>query len=147
VDVLVVLASALVLWYGAWLVLRGALTAGELLVFLAYLKSAFKPVQDFAKYTGRLAKATAAGERVIDLLDREPEVRDLPSAIRAHPFQGAVKFEGVSFAYEPGQTVLSDITFEVRPGQRVALVGASGNGKSTLINLLLRLYDPTQGQV
>jgi ATP-binding cassette subfamily B protein len=147
VDVLVVLASALVLWYGAWLVLGRGLTPGELLVFLSYLKSTFKPVQDFAKYMGRLAKATAAGERVIDLLDREPEVRDSPRAVRAHRFQGSVKFEGVSFAYEPGHPVLEEITFEAIPGRCIALVGASGNGKSTLINLILRLYDPTQGQV
>ena len=147
VDLLIALATALVLWFGARLALRGEITPGDLLVFLAYLKNAFKPVQDFAKYTGRLAKATAAGERVIDILDRVPDVRDLPSAVPAPRFQGTVKFDNVSFAYEPGQSVLRDINLEVRAGQTVALVGASGNGKSTLVSLLLRLYDPDTGKV
>jgi ATP-binding cassette, subfamily B, bacterial len=140
-------ATALVLWYGAHLVLRGALTPGDLLVFLTYLKTGFKPVRDLAKYTGRLAKATAAGERVLALLDQRPEVRDLPGAAPAPPFRGAVRFQDVSFAYEPGQPVLREIDLAVEPGQRVALVGPSGNGKSTLVSLLLRLYDPSWGCV
>lgn len=147
VDVLIAIATALVLWYGARLVLRQVLTPGDLLVFLAYLKYAFKPLQDFAKYTGRLAKASAAGERVLDILEQVSEVRDLPGAMRAPAFQGAVRFEGVSFSYEPGQDVLKDMDFEVYPGQHVALVGSSGSGKSTLASLLLRLYDPVQGGV
>jgi ATP-binding cassette subfamily B protein len=147
VGFLISASTALVLWYGARLVLRHELTPGDLLVFMAYLKSAFRPVQDFAKHTGRLAKAAVAGERVLDVLERTPEVRDLPGAIPAPPFRGAVRFEDVSFAYEPGQPVLENIDFEVRPGQHVALVGPSGIGKSTLVSLLLRLYDPTQGRV
>jgi ATP-binding cassette, subfamily B, bacterial len=147
VDALIAVATALVLWYGAHLVLRGALTPGDLLVFLTYLKTGFKPVRDLAKYTGRLAKATAAGERVLALLDQRPEVRDLPGAAPAPPFRGAVRFQDVSFAYEPGQPVLREIDLAVEPGQRVALVGPSGNGKSTLVSLLLRLYDPSWGCV
>ena len=146
-DVLTGISVALVLWYGALLVLRGELTAGDLLVFLAYLKKAFHPLQDFAKYTGRLAKAAAAGERVLDLLERTPEVRDLPGAVPAPPFRGAVRFERVSFAYEAGQRVLDQIDFEAHPGQRIALVGPSGIGKSTLVSLILRLYDPLEGRV
>jgi ATP-binding cassette subfamily B protein len=147
VDVLIAIATALVLWYGARLVLQHALSPGDLLVFLAYLRRVFNPMQDFAKYTGRLAKATAAGERVLDLLARTPEVRDLPGAARAPTFQGTVRFEGVSFGYEHGQRVLEGLEFEVQPGQQVALVGSSGIGKSTVIHLLLRLYDPVQGRV
>src|SRR5437879_13741387 len=78
VDLLIAVATALVLWSGARFVLRGAMTLGDLVVFLAYLRTAFRPAKDFAKYTGRLAKASAAGERVVDLLDRTPDVRDLP---------------------------------------------------------------------
>src|SRR5262249_24949193 len=118
-----------------------------LLVFLAYLRNAFRPVQDFAKYTGRLAKAAAAGERVLDLLAQAPEVHDLPGAVPAPPLRGAVRFEGVGFAYEPGRPVLEGVELEVRPGQRVALVGPSGIGKSTVVSLLLRFYDPTEGRV
>ena len=147
VDILIAIATAIALWYGAWLTLQQALSPGDLLVFLTYLKRALKPLQDFAKYTGRLAKAAAAGERVLDLLDREPEVRDLPAAVPAPPFRGEVRFEGVSFAYEDGQRVLEGIDFHVQPGQHVALVGPSGIGKSTLVNLILRLYEPVQGHV
>jgi ATP-binding cassette, subfamily B, bacterial len=147
VDLLIALATALVLWFGARLTLRGEITPGDLLVFLAYLKNAFKPVQDFAKYTGRLAKATAAGERVIEILDRVPEVRDLPGAVVAPRFTGNVTFTNLSFAYEKDHPVLQDINLDVKAGQTVALVGASGNGKSTLVSLLIRLYDPDSGQV
>jgi ATP-binding cassette subfamily B protein len=147
VGCLTAASTALVLWYGARLVLRGELTPGDLLVFMAYLKSAFRPVQDFAKHTGRLAKAAVAGERVLDVLERVPEVRDLPGAVPALPFRGSVRFEGVGFAYEPGRPVLDRIDFEVQAGQHVALAGPSGIGKSTLVGLLLRLYDPAQGRV
>ena len=146
-DVLIAVATALVLWYGTRLVLRKEITPGALLVFLAYLKSAYRPVQDFAKYTGRLAKASAAGERVIDLLERVPDVRDLPGAIRAPAFAGHIQFDNVSFSYERGQNVLEKVQLEIQPGQQVALVGPSGGGKSTLVSLILRLYDPVQGSV
>jgi ATP-binding cassette subfamily B protein len=147
IDLFVAVATALVLWFGARLVLERALTAGDLVVFLSYLKSAFRPARDFAKYTGRLAKAKAAGERVLDVLEQQPEVRDLPRARSAPTFSGALRFEGVSFAYESGRRVLDDVSFEVRPGQWVAVTGASGSGKSTLASLVLRLYDPELGAV
>ncbi|HMF13416.1 MAG TPA: ABC transporter ATP-binding protein, partial [Gemmataceae bacterium] len=147
VGFLIATSTALVLWYGGSLVVAGEMTPGELLVFLAYLRSAAKPMQEFGKYTGRIAKATGAGERVLDLMDRIPEVRDLPTAVAAPPLEGAVRFEGVRFAYEPDQRVLEHIDFEVGAGRRVALVGPSGIGKSTLANLLLRLYDPQEGRV
>ncbi len=147
VDLLVAIATALVLWYGARLVVQHALTAGDLLVFISYLKSAFRPARDFAKYTGRVAKATAAGERVLDVLEETPEVRDLPGARPASTFTGVVRFERVSFAYEPGHRALEDVSFEAIPGQRVAVTGVSGSGKSTLVSLVLRLYEPQHGAV
>ena len=146
-DVLIAVATALVLWHGTRLVLSRQATPGELLVFLAYLKSAYRPVQDFARYTGRLAKASAAAERVIDLLERVPDVRDLPGAAPAPAFRGRVQLDDVSFAYEHGQRLLEGIHLDVRPGQHVALVGPSGAGKSTLVSLILRLYDPVRGHV
>ncbi len=147
VDFLIAGSTALVLWYGTRLALDGPLTPGDLLVFLAYLKTAFRPVRDLAKYTGRLARAAAAGERVLDLLERMPEVADRPDAIPAPRLAGAVRFENVSFAYDTGERVLQEINLEVRPGQRIALVGPSGIGKSTLLSLLLRLYDPIRGRI
>jgi ATP-binding cassette, subfamily B, bacterial len=147
VDVLVAIATALALWYGGVLVLRGEFTAGGLVVFLFYLKYAYRPIQDFAKYTTRMAKASAAGERVIDLLDRVPDVRDLPDAVTAPQFRGTVEFADVHFGYADDQHALHGIDFRVAPGTQVALVGPSGAGKSTLASLILRLYDPTRGAV
>jgi len=147
VDVLIAIATALVLWLGVRLVLRAEITSGDLLVFLAYLKSAYRPIQDFAKYTGRVAKASAAAERVMDLLDRVPEVRDQPGATPAPAFAGRVQFEDVTFGYETGRPVLENISLDVPAGARVALVGSSGSGKSTLVSLFLRLYEPQRGRV
>lgn len=147
VDMLIGLSSALVLWFGARLVLTGVLTPGDLIVFLTYLKNTFRPIRAFAKYTGRLAKATAAGERVIELLDQSADVRDRSDARSAPPFRGEVRFDNVGFVYESGKQVLSGFDLSVHPGERVALVGPSGAGKSTLLSLLLRLHDPTSGRI
>ena len=147
VDVIAAIATALVLWFGVRMVLDGLMTPGDLLVFLAYLKRSYNPLQDFAKYSARLAKAAAAGERVLDVLGREPEVRDRTDAVPAPPLKGDVRFEAVTFGYHPDRSVLDGLDFEVPAGGQVALVGPSGIGKSTLLSLLLRLYDPTAGRV
>ena len=147
VDMLTAVATALVLWFGARLAMRGELTPGELIVFLTYLKRGFRPLQDFAKYTARIAKATAAGERVLEILEKLPDVRDVPGAVAAPPFRGAVRFSQVTFRYDEGPAVLDQVDITVEPGEMVALVGSSGIGKSTLLGLLLRLYDPVEGRV
>lgn len=147
VDVLIATSTALALGYGSHLALAGQLSPGDLLVFLAYLKSAFRPIQDFSKYTGRLAKAGAAGERVLELLDLVPEIADRPGALPIPAARGAVSFDHVTFGYESSEPVLRDVSFEVMPGETVALVGASGGGKTTLLGLLSRLYDPSEGSV
>lgn len=147
VDVLIALATSMMLWYGAQLVMTNVLTPGDILVFLSYLKSAFRPLRNSAKYTGRIAKATAACERVIDILETESDIRDLPGAVPAPAFRGAVRFEGVYFTYGAGHYALENVNLEVNPGQYVALVGPSGAGKSTLVNLIMRLYDPVKGRV
>jgi ATP-binding cassette subfamily B protein len=140
-------STALVLWYGARLVIRQELSPGELLVFITYLRNAFRPVRDFAKYTGRLVKASAAGERVLQILEQTPEIRDLPGAVAAAALSGRVEFLAASFAYDRGRKVLDSVNFAVKPGQHVAVIGRSGAGKSTLASLLLRLHDPTEGQI
>jgi ATP-binding cassette subfamily B protein len=147
IDVLVAIATALVLWYGGTLAVRGAITAGDLIIFLAYLKYAYRPIQDFAKYSARLAKASAASERVLELLDRVPDVRDLPGARTAPPLRGEIRFEDVSFRYERDSLLFERLNLTVQAGQHVALVGPSGGGKSTLLSLILRLYDPEAGRV
>jgi ATP-binding cassette subfamily B protein len=144
---LMAVSTALVLWYGAALVLRGELSPGELLIFITYLRSVFRPMQMFGKYTGRIAKATAGGERIVDLLERVPEVRDRPEARPAPVFRGDIRLQGVRFGYDSERPVLQNIDLAIAPGQHVALVGPSGIGKSTLVGLLLRLYDPVQGRI
>ncbi len=146
-DVLSALAQALVIFFGAHLVMRGELTVGALLVFVSYLRSSFRPVRNFAKYSARIARASAAAERVLELLELEPDVRDRDDAVPAPPLRGDLRFEGVHYAYEGEHRVLHGLDFEVRRGSRVAVVGPSGSGKSTLINLCLRLADPAEGCV
>lgn len=146
VDVLVGISIAIVLWQGARLVIAGALTPGDLVVFITYLKNSFRPLRQFAKHTSRVAKAVAAGERVVEVLEVEPEIQDRPDARPAPALLGNVRFENVSFAYPRGP-VLDRLALDIPAGQCVALLGASGAGKSTITNLLLRLYDPTSGRV
>lgn len=147
VDVLIAIASALVLWQGGMFVIEGTLSPGELVVYLAYLKRGFKPLQDFAKYTGRLSKAMAAGQRITELLEKEPLVRDLPNAKKAPTFRGAITLENLSFHYDERKKVFENFDLKIGAGERLAIVGPSGVGKSTMLSLLLRLYDPTQGRV
>ncbi|MEM6352202.1 MAG: ABC transporter ATP-binding protein [Cyanobacteria bacterium P01_D01_bin.14] len=147
VEILVAVAQALVLWRGVQLVLSGGVTPGDLLVFITYLKVAFKPMRQLAKYTGQIAKAVASGERVLDLLETVPDVRDLKGARPAPTFRGEVCCENVTFAYSPEQGTLRGLSFRAFPGQQVAIVGPSGGGKSTLVSLLLRFYDPIEGRV
>lgn len=146
-DVLVAVATGVVLFLGARRVLSGQLSPGDLVLFVTYLKQGFKPLRDVAKYTGRLAKASASGERIIDLLDTEVDIRDRSWARPAPAFRGDVRFAGVTFAHEPGRPVLHDLDLHVHPGQRVGVIGPSGAGKSSLMGLLVRLYDPDDGQV
>ncbi|KYC41455.1 protein tyrosine phosphatase [Scytonema hofmannii PCC 7110] len=147
VQVLMAIIIAVVLWKGSHAVLQKSLTPGELLVFMTYLKNAFEPMRKLSNQVGQIAKATASGERVVELLDYEPSVRDLPGATKAHPFFGTVRFENVTFAYTPNRIILKNINFVVQSGQQVAVVGPSGSGKSTLLSLILRLYDPVEGRI
>lgn len=146
-DLLIAVATAAVLWYGAHLTLQGVMTAGSLIVFLTYLKRGLRPLQGFAKYAARLAKATAAGERIAELLAISPEIYDAPDAINAPPFRGDITFEEIDFSYEANAPVLEAFDASITAGEFVAIVGESGEGKSTLLSLLLRLYDTTSGKI
>ncbi len=148
VDILIALSTAMVLWYGALQVLDGLLSTGELLVFVYYLRRLFRPIRDFTKYSARLAKASAAGERVLDILERERDVKERKDATTAPHFTGAIQFKEVTFSYlSDEERALTEINLEIAPGQKVAIVGPSGSGKSTIIAMLLRLHDPQQGAI
>ena len=147
VEVSLAVGTCGVLWLGVKRVQAGVLTPGDLLVFTAYLAGMYRPVRRLASLTSRIAKASSCGERVISILETEPEIKDAPDAIVAPPFRGEIVFEEVDFWYHPGDRVLNEVSFTVKPGQLVALVGPSGVGKSTIANLLLRFYDPQKGRI
>lgn len=146
-DLIANLGTVFIIWYGGQLVMEGQLTLGELVSFSTYLAQLIQPVRRLGQIIPALAIAAAAGERIFEILDAESEVRDAPDAIRLPPVRGAVKFEHVSFAYFRRHRILTDISFEAQPGQIVALLGATGSGKSTIINLIPRFYDPTEGRI
>lgn len=147
VQTIVGAGTAAALWFGVSRVQSGLLTPGDLLVFSAYLAMLYKPIRKLAAFTGRIAKATACGERVVETLEIEPDIKDAPDSVRAPRFRGAIAFEEVGFGYRGAEPVLRDLSFRIAPGEKVALVGESGSGKSTVVNLLLRFYDPTSGSV
>jgi subfamily B ATP-binding cassette protein MsbA len=147
VDILVAIGTCLVLWFGVRLVLEGRLTAGALLVFILYLGKMYKPMKDLAKTADTWSKAAVGFERIAEILDIERQVRDRPGARPAPPFAGRIEFAHVRFGYAPNQVVLRDVNLVVEPGQRVALVGLTGCGKSTLIGLIPRMYDTAGGTI
>jgi ATP-binding cassette subfamily B protein len=146
-ELAVAVVTALVLGVAVRQVLLGALSPGDLLVFMAYLQAFTRPLRRTSKVVERSARAVAAGERILELLEIKPTVRDLPGAIAAPRFRGAIRYESVSFAYPHGGTVLSDVTLQIQPGERVAVVGPTGAGKTTLVHLLPRFYESSRGEV
>ncbi len=142
------LGTVLILWYGAGEVGRGALTVGELVMFLSYLALFYVPINQIHSVNHMLQQALASSERVFDVLDAVPDVADKPRAVApVARLDGAVRFEQVSFAYRPDVPVLQGLDFDVKAGERLALVGPSGAGKSTTLKLLMRFYDTTAGAV
>jgi subfamily B ATP-binding cassette protein MsbA len=137
----------LVLWLGGREVLDGRLTPGQLVGFLFYAVLLIGPLGGFASFYGQVNSALGATTRVFELLDAKPEIADAPDARPLPAVTGRVSFEGVGFEYDPRQPVLSDVSLEVEPGQVVAVVGPSGVGKTTLVNLIPRFYDPTAGRI
>ena len=147
VDIIVATGTCLMLAYGARLVIAGQLTAGALVVFLLYLGKMYKPMRDLSKMADTVSKASVGFERIREVLETEGGVRDLRHARRAAKFKGAIQFDHVSFGYSPDQVILEDVSFKVEPGQVVAFVGPTGGGKTTVINLVARFYDPVSGTV
>ncbi len=146
-DVLVGLATATVLFIGGSRVMEGAMTPGDLVIFLTYLKTAMKPLRDMAKYVGRIARAAASGERVADLMDQQPDITSPDQPWDLPAVRGEIELRGVSADYGDGVPVLRGIDLSIPAGQRVALVGPSGSGKSTIASLVMRMMDVTDGSV
>lgn len=149
-DMLVGATSLLVLFVGILRIIHGCLTVGQLMVFLSYLNSLFKPIRELSKFAIRWAKSAAALERIEEIMALNPldvGATDLPHAVTAPRFRGHVQFHRVTFGYEKDRPVLRNLNLAVSAGERVALVGDSGSGKSTIAHLILRLYDPDDGYV
>ena len=147
VEVIVAIGTCLVLWYGARLALAGQLTAGTLILFIWYLGKMYKPMRDLSKMADTVSKATVGYERIQEVLEIESLVRDAPGARRAPTLSGRIEFNKVSFDYGADKQILKNVSFEIEPGQVAAIVGPSGAGKTTIVSLIPRFYDPTSGQV
>ena len=147
VEIIVAAGTCLVLWYGARLVLSGALTSGELLVFLLYLGKMYKPMRELSKMTDTISKAQVGWERIREVLENETQVHDLPGAKPAPRFKGEIDFDKVSFAYEGGPPVITELSLHIKPGQLAALVGPTGAGKTTIVSLLPRFYEANSGEI
>jgi len=145
VDIIVAIGSALVLWYGARLALQGTLTAGNLIVFLVYLGKLYSPIRGLSKLPDTFSKPAVAFERIQEVMDVEVKDPDRKKPQKAAPFIGLVEFEGVSFSYRQDQPILQDINFRIEPGQKAAFVGPTGAGKTTIVSLIPRFYEPTTG--
>ena len=146
-DVLTAVGSAAVLYFGARMVLSDELTIGELLVFVAYFRTALRPVRNLAKYAGRIAKAAASAERIVEVLETTPQIADRADAKPVAKAVGTIAFENVTFGYEPDHAAIKALTLDARRGDVIVLAGQSGAGKSTIVNLLLRLYDADEGRI
>ncbi|MGA7936279.1 MAG: ABC transporter ATP-binding protein, partial [Kovacikia sp.] len=147
IDFLNTLATAGVLAYGGYLAVTGAATVGVVTSFLLYVQQFFRPIQILSQFYTQAQSAVAGLERIFSLLDEPSQLNDAPDAIVMPPMQGKVTFEQVSFGYTPTHLVLEGVNLQAPPGQMVALVGPTGAGKSTIINLILRFYDVSSGAV
>jgi len=147
VDVLAAVGLAIVMWLGATRVLAGVLTTGDLVIFFAYITNLYSPIKALARLSYTYSKASVGAERIAEVMRVRSEVRDRKRARPAPPLRGRIEFRDVSFEYETGRTVLSHINLAIAPGEKIAIVGATGTGKSTLVSLVPRFYDPSEGEV
>ncbi len=147
VDVLAAIGLAIVMWYGATQVLAGVLTTGDVVIFFAYVTNLYSPMKSLARFSYIYSKASVGAERILEVLSIRSEVSDRHGARPATKLRGQIEFRDVSFHYEAGQPVLSHINFSITPGERIAIVGPTGVGKSTFVSLIPRFYDPSEGTI
>ncbi|MGB4164411.1 MAG: ABC transporter ATP-binding protein, partial [Bacillota bacterium] len=147
VDMTAVVGTVVVLWYGGLQVAHGTLSLGTLVAFIAYVGQFFGPIRNLSQIYRMVQRAMAGGERIFRLLDTEISIKDKPDAIELPPIKGAVEFKDVYFAYEGDDHVIKGLNLSVRPGETIAIVGQTGAGKTSIINLLSRLYDVNAGSI
>ena len=147
VDILSIAAICIVLLAGGIMVVRGDMTIGIIVAFMTYVNRFFVPVRELSQVYATLQSASAGGERVLEMLDSSPMVRDRPNAIDLEEVGGKLEFRRVSFSYKKGTEVLHGIDLRIEPGETVAIVGPTGGGKTTIINLICRFYEPTEGDI
>jgi subfamily B ATP-binding cassette protein MsbA len=147
VDLMVAVGTCLVLWFGARLVMSSRLSAGELVVFISYLSKMYKPMRELSKMTDTYTKASVGYERIREIIDTDKEIKDTRGAVVAPRFKGDIEFDHVSFHYTPDTPVLDDVSLHIEPGQVAALVGPTGAGKTSIVSLVARFYDPISGVV
>ena len=147
VSIVVAICTAIVLWRGTALIVAGTMTAGALTVYLAYLAKFFKPVKDLATMTSAIAQTTVALERIQKILSADAIIRERQDAADPGRVKGAIAFENIAFGYDDETQVLRDVSFKIEPGQVVGIVGPTGSGKSTVLSLLPRFYDPSGGRI
>jgi len=147
VAVVVALCTGIVLWKGTALIIAGTMTAGALTVYLAYLSKFFKPVKDLAGMASTIAQTTVALERIQKILSADDVIKERPGAIDPGRTRGEIRFDHVAFGYGSDALVLRDVSFTIQPGQVVGIVGPTGSGKSTVVSLMPRFYDPSAGRV
>lgn len=147
IEFLAAIGVVVIIWYGGMEVIEGKLTSGALIAFLIYVVNMANPIKRISRVYGNIQRSLAAADRVFEVLDTNPDIKDLPDAIDLPAVEGQVTLQNLTFAYIPGHPALRDVSLDVKPGQMVAIVGPSGAGKTTIANLLPRFYDPTAGAI
>jgi ATP-binding cassette subfamily B multidrug efflux pump len=146
-DILSSTATGLIIWYGGILILKGEMTIGILVAFLSYIRLFFQPLRELSQKYSVVQSAMASAERIFQLMDTKSGLPLLPQPLDLQTVSGSIEFSHVTFGYDPDKPVIHNLSMKVEPGETVAIVGATGSGKSTLVNLLERMYDPDQGRI
>lgn len=147
IEIVNLVGFAIVIVMGAWFAMEGEMTTGAIFAFVAYLKLVQKPITKVTKFIRELQQAAASYDRIMEVMNTEPNIKDKPNCMQLPQIKGEVKYENVSFSYDGKTPVLHDINLTLKQGEMTALVGSSGSGKTTISNLLQRFYDPTQGNI
>ena len=147
VEIISAFGTAIVVLFGCMQTLGGKMTPGDVLIFASYMSQIYQPIRQITRLSTRFSRATVSMERINGILETAPDIQDAPDAISVSQLQGDIVFNNVSFSYVDGKKILDNVSFRIKPGERVALVGASGAGKSTIANLIIRLYEPQTGTI